>query len=152
MSKGERMEGYVRELVGDRCPSDFHPCYAGYFVCFNRGQYYEAHDVLEHLWLTERDSDFFKGLIQLAGAFVHMKKHFENPGHPKFSGRLGPAGRLLDLALVNLNRPPPDPSGLSVPELLALASDYRERLSRGGLRVNPWSPRALPQIRFGVWD
>ena len=28
------------------------PCYQGYFrCCFNEGRYYEAHDVLEHLWL-----------------------------------------------------------------------------------------------------
>jgi hypothetical protein len=31
--------------------------------------------VLEHLWLDCRDSNhlYFKGLIQIAGAFVHLK-------------------------------------------------------------------------------
>ena len=27
------------------------PHYAGYFACFNRQLFYEAHDVLEELWL-----------------------------------------------------------------------------------------------------
>src|ERR1041385_3444222 len=45
--------------------------YLGYFECFNRQLYFEAHDVLEELWLTDRNGPngaFYKGLIQLAGA------------------------------------------------------------------------------------
>ena len=47
--------------------------YLGYFECFNRQLFYEAHDVLEDLWLPDRsgpNGNFYKGLIQLAGAFV----------------------------------------------------------------------------------
>ena len=36
----------------------------GYLRCFNTKQFYEAHDVLEALWLKDRngpDGDFFKG-------------------------------------------------------------------------------------------
>ena len=29
--------------------------YLGYFECFNRGLFYEAHDVLEELWLPNRN-------------------------------------------------------------------------------------------------
>ena len=53
--------------------------YLGYFACFNRGWFYEAHDVLEELWLANRTGPnyaFYKGLIQLAGAFVHLQKIF----------------------------------------------------------------------------
>ncbi|MGB0582428.1 MAG: DUF309 domain-containing protein, partial [Limisphaerales bacterium] len=52
--------------------------YLGFFECFNRQLFYEAHDVLEELWLecrkTEKD-EFYKALIQLAGAFVHLQKN-----------------------------------------------------------------------------
>ena len=46
--------------------------YAAYFHHFNRGDYYEAHDVLESLWLEggrgAKSAAFYQGLIQLAGA------------------------------------------------------------------------------------
>ena len=64
--------------------------YLGYFECFNRGLFYESHDVLEELWLGERtgpNGAFYKGLIQFAGAFVHLQK-----------GRLRPAAALFKLA------------------------------------------------------
>ena len=47
------------------------PHFAGYIRCFNEQNFYEAHDVLESLWLQDRngqDGDFFKGLIQFARA------------------------------------------------------------------------------------
>src|SRR5271169_5706372 len=72
--------------------------YLGYFDCFNRQLFYEAHDVLEDLWLPDRhgaDGNFYKGLIQLAGAFVHLQKN-----------RLRPAAALFKLALANLEKYP----------------------------------------------
>src|SRR5204862_6359480 len=72
--------------------------YVGYFVCFNRGLFYEAHEVLEELWLADRhgpNGPFYKGLIQLAGAFVHLQK-----------GRLRPASALFKLARSNLSKYP----------------------------------------------
>ena len=53
------------------------PRYAGYFALFNQQKFYEAHDILEDLWLPDRhgvNGSFYKGLIQLAGAFVHLQK------------------------------------------------------------------------------
>src|SRR5207247_8446302 len=72
--------------------------YLGYFQCFNRQLFYEAHDVLEELWLGDRkgpDDAFYKGLIQLAGAFVHLQKN-----------RLRPSAALLKLARANLEAYP----------------------------------------------
>lgn len=62
MKKSERISSFVSGLGGDPA-SVLHPCYQGYFTCFNAAQYYEAHDVLEHLWLTSRDAHFlfYKG-------------------------------------------------------------------------------------------
>ena len=74
------------------------PHYTGYFDCFNRQLFYEAHDVLEHIWLKDKhgpNGAFYKGLIQLAGAFVHLQKN-----------RLRPAAALFKLALANLEKYP----------------------------------------------
>lgn len=85
-SKSERMEQIIREYPESQFEKEYH----GFFICFNEGLYYEAHDVLEHLWLQRKntqDDHFFKALIQVAGAFVHISK-----------GKLGPAKRLFVLA------------------------------------------------------
>jgi hypothetical protein len=90
MDKGERISRFIEELEGI-APADAageiaqHPCYRGFFRCWNEQRYYEAHDVLEHLWLDTKseDSKYFKGLIQAAGGFVHLQKQFEHPTHPK---------------------------------------------------------------------
>src|SRR5438045_3475396 len=44
--------------------------YVGFFRCFNAQLYYEAHDVLEEVWLPIRgqpQARFYQGLIQTAG-------------------------------------------------------------------------------------
>src|ERR1041385_8589373 len=88
--KSAAIAGLIEGLRGREL--DAH--YLGYFACFNRQLYFEAHDVLEELWLTDRNGPngaFYKGLIQLAGAFVHLKKN-----------RLRPAAALFKLADANL--------------------------------------------------
>src|SRR5438309_10366125 len=109
MNKGERISRFVAELSGkDLDPEKIevasHPYYRAYFQCWNEQRYYEAHDVLEQLWLNTDtdDDDFFKGLIQAAGAFVHLQKNFEHPIHAKHSRRLRPAARLCLLAETTL--------------------------------------------------
>ena len=44
---------------------------------FNRGEYFDAHEAWEGVWLRAQDSRekrFYQGLIMAAGAFVHAKK------------------------------------------------------------------------------
>ncbi len=51
--------------------------YCAFFDHFNQQEFFEAHTVLEGHWHQKRghpDADFFKGLIQLAGAFVHVQR------------------------------------------------------------------------------
>jgi len=147
MKKFDRMESFVSSL--DTSGSDgLHPCYAGYFVCFNRGEYYEAHDVLEHLWLQCEDEHelFYKGLIQLAGGFVHLRKQFLRPDHPKDGRRLAPASRLFDLATANLTPYTPRHLHLDVARVLEMAADISGHLRRSDYTINPWSPDHLPQI------
>ncbi|MFN2508148.1 MAG: hypothetical protein ABR589_05190, partial [Chthoniobacterales bacterium] len=100
------------------------------------------------LWLetTSEDADFFKGLIQAAGAFVHLQKHFEHPMHPKHGRRLGPAVRLFRLAEKNLTPYAPMRHGLDVTGLLRLIDLNAQAIVRSEFTRNPWSPPTAPEL------
>ena len=133
-------------LAGDGAEHD--PCYTGWFRCFNEGRYYEAHDLLEHLWLRTRDENhlFFKGLIQLAGAFVHLQKQHLRPWHPKDGRRLRPAARLLALAIANLSPYCPQHMALDVAAVCEFAREWLREVEQGNFTENPWRPDVLPEI------
>ena len=122
------------------CARDAH--YLGFFACFNRGLYYEAHDVLEELWLPirrEPAGNFYKGLIQLAGAFVHLQKN-----------RLLPADALFRLAEANLRGYPPVHEGLDLTGTLQLITLWRERLRARDFRYNPLPDFSAPTLTLPV--
>jgi predicted metal-dependent hydrolase len=156
MSKGERISQFVRDLEGK--DADFsgevanHPFYRAYFRCWNDRLYYEAHDVLEHLWLNTdtADDNFFKGLIQAAGAFVHLQKNFEHPTHAKHSRRLRPAVRLFELAEKNLAPYGPRHHSLDISALLDLMRATREKIIASEFKTNPWSPETAPKLELTV--
>jgi len=148
MKKGDRMESYIKSLnIG----SAHDPCYEGFFVCFNEQQYYEAHDVLEHLWLRTEGPphQFFKGLIQLAGAFVHLQKQYRRPLHPTDRTRLRPACRLFRLAYANLEPFTPSYLDLDVGSVLELCSRNILQLEQAQFQTNPWSPATAPKLWLG---
>jgi predicted metal-dependent hydrolase len=98
--------------------------YLGYFDCFNRQLFFEAHDVLEELWLADRHGPsgaFYKGLIQLAGAFVHLQK-----------SRPGPAAALFKLARTNLQRYPATHYQLDLTMVRTLIEDWLAKLALDG--------------------
>ena len=98
--------------------------YLGYFHCFNHGLFFEAHEVLEDLWLTDRkgkDGAFYKGLIQLAGAFVHLDKR-----------RPGPAAALFRLSLANFKSYSPIHHQLDLNGLSERIEKWLETLSADG--------------------
>ena len=118
------------------------PRYAGFFALFNRQQFYEAHDVLEDLWLADRhgaDGDFYKGLIQLAGAFVHLQKN-----------RLRPSAALLQLAQANLEKYPAQHAQLDLKIVLSLIAGWRRQLEDGGFVVNPLSATNVPELKLSA--
>lgn len=155
MGKGERISRRVTELTGDdRTPDETdvanHPFYRAFFHCWNEQRYYEAHDVLEQLWLKtkSRDSAYFKGLIQAAGAFVHLQKQYEQPAHAKHGRRLSPAARLFRLAEANLSGFVPSHHRLDVAALCQLLQGYADQIIASNYRTNPWSPEAAPELEL----
>jgi predicted metal-dependent hydrolase len=151
MKKHERMEAFVAGLGADASLA-LDPCYQGYFRCFNEGLYYEAHDVLEHLWLANGRADanfaFYKGLIQVAGAFVHLKKQAARPGHAKDGRRLRPATRLFGLAMANLAEYGPRHLGLDVDALCTLCASHASAIAASDFTRNPWSAEYPPQLEL----
>ena len=140
MSKKSANIAALIESCRDR---DLPAHYLGYFECFNQGLFYEAHDVLEELWLANRGAPsdaFYKGLIQFAGAFVHLQKH-----SAKYQ-RLRPAAALFRLARANLTPYSPRHERLDVLSLLALCDDWILRLETDQFNVNPFTGDNAPVI------
>jgi hypothetical protein len=155
MNKRERISQWLADATGEKVklhPAEVekHPYYRGFFHCWNEQQYYEAHDVLEQLWLNTKppDADFFKGLIQSAGAFVHLQKHFEHPSHAKHGRRLPPAVRLFQLAQRNLASFAPWHHALDVAALCQLLSRYADEIVASDYTINPWSPETAPKLEL----
>jgi len=112
--------------------------YLGYFDCFNRQLFYEAHDVLENLWLPDRqgvNGNFYKGLIQLAGAFVHLQKN-----------RLRPSAALFKLASANLEKYSSPHERLNLVAVRQLIAGWLWQLEKDGFLVNPLSTVNVPQL------
>jgi hypothetical protein len=113
--------GRIAEMVASFGGGELDARYLGFFDCFNRQLFYEAHEVLEDLWLMDRkgvDGDFYKGLIQLAGAFVHLQKE-----------RLGPCIALLRLARGNFQRYPDRHHQLDLEGVLRLTQEWEETVT-----------------------
>jgi hypothetical protein len=114
--------------------------YLGFFDCFNRQLFFEAHEVLEELWLAERGRPndlFYKGLIQLAGAFVHVQK-----------ARRGPALALLKLARGNLARFPGRYEELGVSSVLELIERWTLSLQAETGPLRSPEPGKWPVVRL----
>ena len=153
MNKRERISDFVRSLEPGGAEGSFQDYYAAFFQLWNTQKYYEAHDVLEQLWLGEKDAElarFYQALIQAAGAFVHLQKNFEHPSHPKHGRRLRPATRLFDLALRNLEDLPDEFRALDLTRFRKLLARYRQEIAASEFQRNPWSPDTAPRLALSL--
>jgi len=118
--------------------------YVGFFRCFNAQLYYEAHDVLEEVWLPIRgqpQARFYQGLIQTAGGFVHLQKQ-----------RLGPASRLFALALANFESYPARHAGIDLDAVRGICHQYRDAVLESDEKINPYSSQHPPQLAMPSVD
>jgi predicted metal-dependent hydrolase len=132
--KSARIAAMVEEHRGQKLD----PHYAGYFHCFNHQKFYEAHDVLEHIWLADKygaNGAYYKGLIQLAGAFVHLQKN-----------RLRPAAALFKLARTNLEKYPQQHEQLNLTMVHTLIEHWLRELEAKNFEVNPLNDKSAPQL------
>jgi predicted metal-dependent hydrolase len=130
----------VSHLIQPQQTGGLDPHYLGYFECFNRGLFFEAHDVLEQLWLKDRhgpNGAYYKGLIQLAGAFVHLRKE-----------RLRPAAALFKLAEANLGKYHGVHEQLHMSAIMGLIHHWLGQLERSNLSANPLTTEPQPALRL----
>ncbi len=135
--KSAKIAALIESCQGRGLPAH----YLGYFECFNRELFYEAHDVLEELWLSNRDGPnygFYKGLIQFAGAFVHLQKN-----------RLRPAAALFRLSQSYLGKYGSPYEQLDVARVLRLADEWIARMEREKFSVNPLLTTSAPKLGLG---
>lgn len=135
-NKGKR----IAAMAGQFREGKLDPHYTGYFELFNRQKFFEAHDVLEHIWLKDRhgpNGSFYKGLIQLAGAFVHLQKN-----------RPQPAAALFKLALANLEKYPQLHEHLDVAAVLALIRRWLKQLETHDFAADTLIADQAPEIRL----
>ena len=117
---------------------EFDPHYLGYFECFNQQLFYEAHDVLEELWLAERrgpNNGFYKALIQFAGAFVHLQKN-----------RLRPSAALLKLARSYLAAYPDSYQQLDLVSLRGMIEQWLGKVEETNYAANPLTIGTAPKL------
>ena len=114
--------------------------YLAYFAAFNQQRFHEAHDLLEDLWLPDRsgpDGAFYKGLIQLAAAFVLLQRN-----------RLRPADRVFQLAETNLRPYPGCHHSIELTAVLALITTWRGQLRHGDFTGNPLAGSTPPLLAW----
>lgn len=116
-----------------------------FLIDFNTGRYHEAHDALEPLWLQQRSSAparFYQALIQLAGAFVLLRKH--SPSKP----RIHPACRLLALAREKIQPFGSLHAGLNARKALDTIDSWLHRLTSLAPDADPWEGLQPPRLEF----
>lgn len=106
---------------------------------FNKKEYFKAHEEWEKLWMTvpkdDALSDFYKGLIQSAAVFEHIRRH-----------NLRGAAGLLATCIPMLERFAPRTSGLDVASLVADLDQARRQV----LNTEDYSAVRPPQIKLWV--
>jgi predicted metal-dependent hydrolase len=109
------------------------PHLTGFLECFNRQAYFEAHEVLEELWLktTDQHRDFYKGLIQTAAVFLKLQQ-----------AKPDPAMRLALRAASHLEKYPPLCERISVKTVLG----WLEDVGRGRNLVAEGNPPRLEWV------
>ena len=132
--------GSDAEAVNSLVQQGLDPQYTAFFERFNQQLFYEAHEVLEPLWLAQRkqpDGRYYKGLIQLAGAFVHLQKR-----------RRQPAVSLLRLAQSNVQLYPAVHHRLDLAVVLELIEDWLGKLEADALDGHALLIRHAPKLHL----
>jgi predicted metal-dependent hydrolase len=92
------------------------------------------------LWLPDRqgaNGSFYKGLIQLAGAFVHLQKN-----------RLRPAAALFKLARTNLEKYPREHEHLNLQTVGDLIKKWLHDLEQTHFTINPLTAGNAPKLKL----
>lgn len=100
---------------------------------FNGGEFFEAHEVWEELWLraSAEEKPFLQGIIQIAAAFHHVKR-----------GNLSGAKSLLAAGLAKVGQYSDQHRGIKLAQLRTEAQVWLQNFETGQIPVIS----KLPQI------
>lgn len=140
MKKTEKIQSFASSWSEQSQLTGLDARYLGFFDLFNQQKYYESHDVLEDLWLEQgkkgENYRFYKGLIQLAGAFVHLQK-----------GRLRPAGALFRLSKFYLSQYPRFHESVQLEVIFIMMAHWEAALADAP-NVNPIDKLKAPSLEL----
>lgn len=122
----------------------YHPLYLQFFQYYHEERYWEAHEVLEELWQTQRTNDFYHGLIQIAAVMHQLKR-----------GKVRGARKLSTSAAGYLSPFVPEKDGVNVENILRWLEKSLKRLPEGLQTLDPTEVESLglgvcPLPRFSV--
>jgi hypothetical protein len=135
-SKTDKVAKLIAGLPSDK----YDPHYLGYFECFNCRQFYEAHEVLEELWLSSkgtRNERYYQGLIMAAGAFVHFQQD-----RPKA------ASNLLQKAIERLKPFGAVHEGFAVGKFVECLESWLYLVDSMAYKENPFHARLAPKLKL----
>jgi predicted metal-dependent hydrolase len=151
--KHEAIEQFVEGFAQSKTPLTEHYL-AAYVDCFNRQDFYMAHDVLELHWLDERKisshADLYKGIIQLAAAFLHLKLNYLHPTHHAHGRRLAPAIRLLKRSQELMHEELVQYADFDLREMIDLSRKTLLKLESHNPTINHWTPEQSPKLHVPV--
>jgi uncharacterized protein len=101
--------------------------------CYRTGQFFEAHEHWEAVWLTlpEPEKSFLQSLVQLSASFHHLR----------LGNRIG-AISLLTRSLRRLDRCPSEFCGLDITKIREQAHAWLDALEA----INAKLPEAFPTL------
>ena len=107
---------------------------------FNRRQYFQSHETLEAVWLTEKGPIrlFYQGIIQITVGLLHVER-----------GNHRGAVSLLGQGIEKLERFPPHCMGVGAGELARQARQARETVEALGEHRSadfPWEQAPVIQV------
>jgi hypothetical protein len=111
------------------------------FEQFNRGEFWEQHETLEHVWRAEADPsirNFYKGVIQVGVGFYHLTR-----------GNYPGVMKVLARGINYLKPYAPECYGVKVARLIREASVvYHRARELGPGRLGEISPASLPRVHW----
>jgi hypothetical protein len=115
------------------------PLYRRGVGAFNRGAYFDAHDLWEECWIAEgRPTEgFFKGLVQAAVAMYHLTH-----------GNCRGARKLIESSRRYLEPSDEEHHGLDTLDLIGQMSDCLARMESSGGGRRDWDPARAPRIEL----
>lgn len=122
-------------MIDDPVPHP--PEYGRYFDLFNERDFFEAHEVLEDLWVVEtgENRNYYKGLIMAAVAILHWQR-----------GNASGAARLHRDAMVYLRAYPARHESFDLGGFRDWMDEAFQPLVRGDSDAPPPAEAALPRL------